>query len=48
MNILKLGLFADDRSVNRRMLIFREVARNLVESKIKSDETDGTLIQIMK
>ena len=46
--ILKLGLFAKDREVNRRIAQFRAVAKQAIECKLQSDDIKGTILEAVK
>ena len=43
-SILKLGLFAEDRSINERIKIFHRIAKEAIESKLASDDIKGTIL----
>ena len=47
-SILKLGLFAEDRSINERIKKFHVIAKDTIESKIASDDIKGTILETIK
>ena len=43
-SILKLGIFAEDRSMNERIKKFHAIAKETIESKIASNDIKGTIL----
>lgn len=40
-----MGLFKEDRSVNRRIRVFKTMAKEIIENKLKKgDYEDGTVL----